>query len=260
MAARIAEQWFDLEPVDGAITLLREPFVHPVWQSNIWHVRGRDRDLLVDAGMGVGDLAAAIAGIARRPLIAVATHRHADHVGNLHQFEIRYAHHLDAAEIANPTSFASLITADYPEPFVKHMADSGQPMGEVLLSAYPDPDFDPYAYKVQPAPVSRLIDEGDQIDLGDRVFEVLHLPGHTPGSIGLYDAEAGVLFSGDAIYDGPLYDFLPESDIGAYLDTMYKLIELPVEVVHGGHDGSFGRDRMREIAHGYISTRAAKAV
>ena len=260
MTARIAERWFQLERVDDAITLLHEPYVHPVWQSNIWHVRGRDHDLLIDAGMGIGDLAAAISGIARRPLIALATHRHADHVGSLHQFDVRYAHHLDAAEIANPTSFASLITADYPKPFVKHMAETGQPMGEVLLDAYPHPDYDPRAYKVQAAPPSKLVDEGDVIDLGDRVFEVLHLPGHTPGSIGLFDPDNGTLFSGDAIYDGPLYDFLPESNVADYIETMHKLLDLPVRTVHGGHDGSFGRVRLLEIAHQYINTRAAKAV
>ena len=144
LTARIAERWFQLERVDDAITLLHEPYVHPVWQSNIWHVRGRDHNTLIDAGMGIGDLAAAISGIASRPLIALATHRHADHVGSLHQFEVRYAHHLDAAEMANPTSFASLITADYPKPFVKHMAETGQPMGEVLLlDAYPHPGLRP---------------------------------------------------------------------------------------------------------------------
>ena len=50
------------------------------------------------------------------------------------------------------------------------------------------------------------IGEGDVIDLGDRAFEVLHLPGHSPGSIGLWDPAAGTLFSGDAIYDGPLLE------------------------------------------------------
>jgi glyoxylase-like metal-dependent hydrolase (beta-lactamase superfamily II) len=45
------------------------------------------------------------------------------------------------------------------------------------------------------------------IDTGDRHFEVLHLPGHSPGSIGLWEERSGTLFSGDAIYDGPLPAF-----------------------------------------------------
>ena len=42
--------------------------------------------------------------------------------------------------------------------------------------------------------LQRVLDEGDVIDAGDRAFEVLHLPGHSPDSIGLWDAASGVLF------------------------------------------------------------------
>ena len=54
------------------------------------------------------------------------------------------------------------------------------------------------------APATRLIDEGDVIDLGDRIFEVLHTPGHSEGEILLWEAFTGILFSGDMIYDGDL--------------------------------------------------------
>jgi glyoxylase-like metal-dependent hydrolase (beta-lactamase superfamily II) len=68
-------------------------------------------------------------------------------------------------------------------------------------------------------PVARVrhhVGEGDEVDLGDRCFEVIHLPGHSPGSIGLWEESSGTLFSGDAIYDGPLLDELPESSIYDY--------------------------------------------
>ena len=99
------------------------------------------------------------------------------------------------------------------------------------------------------------MDEGDVIDLGDRHFEVLHLPGHSAGSIGLWEAASGTLFSGDAVYDGPLLDRLPESDIGAYVQTMKRLRELPVRVVHAGHEPSFGRERLHEIIDAYLKKR-----
>jgi glyoxylase-like metal-dependent hydrolase (beta-lactamase superfamily II) len=76
---------------------------------------------------------------------------------------------------------------------------------------------------------------------------VLHLPGHSPGSVGLWEKAIGVLFSGDAIYDGPLLEELPGSDIGAYVSTMKRLRSLPVDIVHGGHEPSFGRGRLIEI-------------
>lgn len=259
VSVRISERWFEVKQVDDAITLLWEPHLHPVWQSNIWHVRGGDRDLLVDAGMGIGDLAGALSEIADKPIVAVATHRHADHVGGFHQFETRLAHPLDAEDIANPVSFASLIKADYPPEFVAFLERDGNPESTELIDAYPHEGYDPSAYTLKPAPATELIEEGDVVDLVDRSFTVIHLPGHSPGSIGLWDATNGVLFSGDAIYDGPLYDFLPESNIADYVETMKRLLELPVDVVHGGHDGSFGRQRLVELAEKYLEQRSGQA-
>jgi glyoxylase-like metal-dependent hydrolase (beta-lactamase superfamily II) len=79
----------------------------------------------------------------------------------------------------------------------------------------------------------------------------------SPGSIGLWEKATGVLFSGDAIYDGPLLDELPGSDIGAYVTTMKRLRSLPVEIVHGGHEPSFGRGRLIEIVDAYLARRDA---
>ncbi len=112
-------------------------------------------------------------------------------------------------------------------------------------------------YRVLAAPATRLVDEGDVIDLGGRRFEILHLPGHSPGSMGLWEPSSGVLFSGDAVYDGPLLDNLPGSDVAQYIATMKRLKELPVTVVHGGHEESFGRERLVELADAYLEAKDA---
>ena len=65
-----------------------------------------------------------------------------------------------------------------------------------------------------------------------------------------------MLFSGDAIYDGPLLDELPGSDIPDYVATMKRLRDLPVDVVHGGHEPSFGRARLIELCDAYLAKRA----
>jgi glyoxylase-like metal-dependent hydrolase (beta-lactamase superfamily II) len=88
---------------------------------------------------------------------------------------------------------------------------------------------------------------------------VLHLPGHSPGSIGLWEAKTGTLFSGDAVYDGPLLDQLDGSDVSDYIRTMQRLRALPVRVVHGGHDASFGRERLIKLIDTYLSSRSAAA-
>lgn len=105
---------------------------------------------------------------------------------------------------------------------------------------------------------TRLVDKGDVIDLGDIAFEVLHLRGPSPGSIGLWQPAIGTLFSGDATYDGPLLHQLPDADIPSYIDTMQRLRDLPVDVVHAGHDPSFGRERLRQLADGYLVKRSGR--
>ncbi len=77
----------------------------------------------------------------------------------------------------------------------------------------------------------------------------------SPGSMGLWEPMTGTLFSGDAIYDGLLPDELADSVIPDYIHTMKRLREMPVTVVHGGHEASFGRDRLVEIADDYLAWR-----
>jgi glyoxylase-like metal-dependent hydrolase (beta-lactamase superfamily II) len=126
-----------------------------------------------------------------------------------------------------------------------------------LLTAVPRADFDLDGVARVPAAPTQVLHDGDVIDLGDRAFEVLHIPGHSPGSIGLWDATDQLLFSGDAVYDGPLLDEIEGADIDAYVTTMRKLRQLPVTTVHGGHDPSMDRRRFREVIDAYLARRAA---
>ena len=254
MTLRIARRWFERERVDDGITRLWEPQVIRVEQCNIWHVRGRDRDLLIDTGMGVTSLKEAARDIFDRSLIAVATHTHIDHVGSLHEFGERVVHRAEAGMLERSERF-SLLRADHPIELIRSFEAAGYEVGECFLTALPYDSFDLRRFERPPARATRLVDEGDTIDLGDRVFEVLHLPGHSPGSIGLWEAKTRTLFSGDAIYDGPLLDDIPGSDLGAYIASMRRLENLPARVVHAGHDPSFGGERLRELARAYLKRR-----
>jgi glyoxylase-like metal-dependent hydrolase (beta-lactamase superfamily II) len=251
---RIAERWFERRRMSDDITLLWEPHVHPLLRCNIWHVRGRDHDLLIDTGLGLASLGAAIADLIDKPLIAVATHIHYDHVGSLHEFEVRVMHAIEAPRMANYREFAALDSAAFPPDFLGGFAHPD--FDRYLINAIPAKGFTIDEYAVRSTQPTRTVIDGDVVDLGDRHFEVLHLPGHSPGSLGLYEATSATLFSGDAIYDGVLLDELPDSSIADYIATMRRLRALRVRVVHGGHEPSFGRARLLELIDAYLAMRA----
>lgn len=240
MPLKVADKWFEHRKIDDSITVLWEPHVSALGQSNIWHVRGRDRDLLVDSGCGFRSLREAEHNVFGHSVLAVATHTHFDHCGGHHEFEDSAVHRAEADLLRHPEEWMKLI---------------GPYITWDLLTALPHEGYDIANFGVEPAEPTRILDEGDIIDLGDRQFEVLHLPGHAPGEIGLWEASTGTLFSGDAIYDGNILDDIPMASIPDYVATMRRLRELPVTVVHGGHKPSIGRERMIEICDAYIARR-----
>jgi glyoxylase-like metal-dependent hydrolase (beta-lactamase superfamily II) len=177
--------WFRKRRVATDLTMLDEPHVHEIFRSNIWHLRGRDLDLVIDTGMGLGVLCAALDLTPGKPVLAVATHAHVDHVGSLHEFDDRAGPRIEAPAFATMDD-----TVSY--------ADAFRAL-KFPVSSKPFEEWNAKEYRLTPAPLTRVLDEGDVVDTGDRVFTVLHLPGHSPGSIGLLDQRDGRFFSGDAI-------------------------------------------------------------
>lgn len=247
--------WFRTEPVDPAVTCIDEPHVHELLQANVWHVRGAERDLVVDAGLGVASLRAELPWLFANDPLLVVTHTHLDHVGGAHEFTDVAVHAAEAEHVEHPRP-VSLFTREACAQLGLDAGLAGE-LPDLLLDAYPSDDFDPAGFAVRPAAVTRTVTEGDRIDLGDRQLTVLHLPGHSPGSIGLLDERAGVLFSGDVLYDGWLLDTLEGSDVQQYRETMRRLASLPFDVVHPGHGPSFDRTRARQIATTYLEATDA---
>lgn len=183
MVLPLCEIWFESESAQDGVIRIIEPHAHPLLRSNAYVVRGRDRDLLIDTGNGIGSIAPVVAGLREdpaKPLLVIATHGHIDHSGGLSAFEDRQAHELDAAAIEN---LAPLIHgANELGPIAEAMAEAGFPLTELLVTAAPHAFFDPDDLPSLRTTLTRTLVEADLVDLGDRAFEILHLPGHTPGA------------------------------------------------------------------------------
>lgn len=226
------EDWYRIRKQPDGVTFIDEPFIKAFYRCNVWHIRGRDRDMLIDSGMGVVSLRDYVPLVSERALIAVASHTHFDHIGCHHEFEDRAVHRAEADILADPDRKAILA-----DPYVTD---------EIFERLPPEP-YVSSAYEVRPAPATQLLEDGDVIDLGARHFEVIHTPGHSPGGIALWEAATGIFFSGDIVYDGPLVEDTYHSDAEDYYKSMLRVYDLPVRVVHGGHFPSYDGARHREI-------------
>lgn len=234
------EDWYRLRRLDDGITWIDEPHIQEFYRCNIWHVRGRDRDMLVDSGMGVVSLRQWVPLVTERPLDAVASHTHFDHIGCHHEFPCRLCHAAEADLLAAPTRENTY--AD------KYVTD------DIFTQLPPEPYLSA-TYAVKAAPATRILQDGDVIDLGDRHFEVIHTPGHSPGGIALWEAASGVLISGDIVYDGPLIEGTTPEEAAQYIASMKRLYDLPVRVVHGGHFPSYDGARHRQIIGNWLTEK-----
>lgn len=246
MSARLervgADRWYRVSTIADGISLIDEPHILPFYRCNIWHVRGAQSDALIDSGMGVVSLREHVPLVSERALLAVASHTHFDHIGCHHEFEQRAVHVAEADILAAPTRASTLA-----DPYVS----------DDIFSALPPLPYASTRYAVQRAPATRLLHDGDTIDLGNRRLEVIHTPGHSPGGVALWEAATGTLFSGDIVYDGPLIEDTYHADAQAYLTSMRRLLTLPVRTVHGGHFPSYGAERHRRIITDWLRAHDA---
>ncbi len=234
------EDWYRIDTLADGVSLISEPFIKEFYRCNCWHVRGRDGDMLVDSGMGVVSLREWVPLVTEAALTAVASHTHFDHIGCHHEFDNQVVHEAEADILANPTNAATLA-----DPYVT----------DDIFDALPPLPYQSTTYALKSAPATRTVIDGDVIDLGDRHFEVIHTPGHSPGGIALWEAATETLFSGDIVYDGPLIEDTYHANGADYIASMKRLYDLPVNVVHGGHFPSYSGARHREIIKAWLDSK-----
>ncbi len=82
----VADPWFAIDEVGPGIFRITEPHCDRLIRANFYLVKGRDRDMLVDTGMGIGPLRETLAPLLDKPLVVFSTHTHVDHIGGHREF------------------------------------------------------------------------------------------------------------------------------------------------------------------------------
>ncbi|WP_373505858.1 MBL fold metallo-hydrolase [Aestuariivirga sp.] len=192
------DDWFAIEDVAPGVIAIGEPRFH----QNNWNylICGTRRALLFDTGPGVRDISNAVRALTNLPVTALPSHMHFDHTGCLSRF----------TNIAVPDL-----------PILREGEKDGwfTPRDDLYVGYWEGMSWTPVR-------VNSWLPIGSKIDLGGRVLELLHTPGHSPDSVSLLDREANIMFAADFVYPGKLYAQIRNSDLKAYLESAEALLPL----------------------------------
>ncbi|MBQ6400025.1 MAG: MBL fold metallo-hydrolase [Clostridia bacterium] len=177
----------------AAATMARYECAPGIWEidefdcASVFLVIGGERALLVDTGVGIGDLRWVVEDIlGGAPYEVVATHSHGDHIGGAAWFDPIWIHPADS----DWRRGSALPTLDFRREYAALIRSR-----EGKEYAYdPEKDIRPWPRD----PVFRTLQDGRVFDLGGRRVSVIHCPGHTPGEIVLADDRTKTLLCGDA--------------------------------------------------------------
>lgn len=164
---------------------------------NSYLVIGESKALLFDLALEERELCAYAQNLANKDMIIVLSHAHIDHIYNIENVTNVYLHPYDESLLLKGSIF--------------------------------QPPLDK-------APEITYLNDGDVIDLGNRKIDVIHIPGHTDGSILLFDRKTGILLSGDTVTRRLLYgmhSFIPTE---RFCDDLKRLEHLKITKIFSAHD------------------------
>ena len=210
------KDWFTLDQIDPDTSILSE-YRH--WEeTHCYLLEGNDRALLIDTGLGICDISEEVKTLTDKPVTAVATHIHWDHIGGHRYYSDFYAHEAELNWLAGefPLNMQTI-------------------RGMVVDRCELPQGYDVGTYQFFQGTPTRVLHDGDVIDLGGREITALHTPGHSPGHMCFWEAATGYLFTGDLVYKDTLFAYYPSTDPQAYLKSLERIAALPVRRVFPAH-------------------------
>ncbi|MDB2782072.1 hypothetical protein C4024_18630 [Clostridioides difficile] len=198
------DNWFTIDRVDDNTYIISE-YRH--WEeTHCYLLNGSERSLLIDTGLGISNIYDEVIKFTNKPITAVATHIHWDHIGGHQYFPDFYAH---AGEL-------DWLNGKFPL--------SMETIRKMVIDRCDLPNnFNVYDYELFQGMPTKIVADHDVIDIGGRQIEVLHTPGHSPGHLCFWEKDKGYLFTGDLIYKDILFAYYPSTDPEAYLASLKKI-------------------------------------
>jgi len=205
----VKTDWFQVHRVAEGVFALIEP--NQFQEVISYLVVGAERALMFDTGLGMSPIRPVVEQLTSLPIVVLNSHTHFDHVGGNAEFDRILA-------VDSPYTRAN--QRGFP-----HSELAGEVAPESFCDGPPE-GLDSGTFHTRPWTPSGLIHDGDTLDLGGRVVEVLHVPGHTPDALALIDRENGLLWTGDTYYDATIWIYIPETDLDAYESSLDRLAAL----------------------------------
>jgi len=204
---KVSDPWFEVYKPASAVFAIYEP--HQAEETIGYLIIGEKRALLFDTGMGISDVRKIVSELTQLPIVVLNSHTHDDHVGGNWQFDKIYG-----------------MDTDFTRKNAKGSRDDAQAeiTPDQICGSLPK-GFDAKAYSTRPWTITSYTHDGDRIDLGGRIIEVIATPGHTPGTLSMIfpvkdrGRTLYVAYSGGTAFNFP--STVPNFDI--YIQSQKKM-------------------------------------
>lgn len=219
---KIKDSWFTVNQIDNTTFVISE-YGH--WEKvHSYLLIGEEKAALIDTGLGIDNIKRITDQLTNLPIIVLTTHVHWDHIGSHGEFKNIYVHKDEEDWLINGIKKL---------PIEQIRKDVSRDI------TIPTPEtFNPDTYKPFQGNPTGLLNDEDEIDIGNRKLTIYHTPGHSPGHISILDNSKGYLFTGDLLYDGtPVYAFFPTTNPVDLAKSLKKISYIPhVTKIYGGHN------------------------
>ncbi|MCD6571038.1 MAG: MBL fold metallo-hydrolase [Deltaproteobacteria bacterium] len=200
--------------------------------SHSYLIKGDYKNVLIDSGLDKNfpklQKSLLIAGFKVRDIdIVINTHEHFDHIGANRYFQ-------DYALIAAHRFAAIKITCD-----------------DRYVTMYKSGDINNPSLKIH-----LWLEHRSCFDLGNYTLEVVHTPGHTSGSICIYELTRKTLFTGDTLFAGGTLSYISESgSLGDYINSISHLATMKISEIYPGH-GAISKTSEGDMQKAILNARA----